>query len=170
MKTLFYVFLIACASLSGCQNNIRAPRQMVTEPDFAIYSDEDSLMYDSIDTFVKEHDKTMFALYHADCSACIVGVSLWLNFAKKYPEITPLFAVYTEQSPLAFWLQTYTYYTPPVYIFFDKEFKFFQANQIVPEHDTFIVDSSGKVVVEGNIHDKKFEKKYLKYKKQQKKK
>lgn len=170
MKTNFYCLLIGCIIFYACQSQTHSPRQMVCEPDFAIYSDEDSLVNANIGTFVKEHDKTMFVLYNADCSACIVGVSLWLNFAKKYPEVTPVFAVYTAQSPRAFWLQTYTYYTPPIYVFFDKEFKFFQANQIVSEHDTFIVDSTGKVVVEGNIHDKKFEKQYLKYKKQQRKK
>ena len=139
---------------------------MAMPQDFTVYWDEDSVAYDNITSFVRQHDKTMFALFNADCSSCIVGLSLWLQFAKEHPEITPVFATYTEQTPRSFWIQTYTYYTPPFYVFFDKEFKFFLANKIIAEHDTFIVDSAGNVLLEGSIYDKKFEKQYRKLKKQ----
>ena len=168
MKYLILSLAIAF-HLLGCKET-PAPAKYVSVPeDFIIYSDEDSVVCD-IQTFIKQHDKTMFALYNSDCSACIVGLSLWFNFAKEHPELTPVLSVYTEQSKRVFWLQNYTYYPAPIYAFFDKEFKFFLANKIQQQHDTFIVDSTGKIIVEGSIRDEKFKKDYLKYLKKQGKK
>lgn len=166
MKSLILITSVICIVLSACKNDTAPLRSMAMPQDFTVYWDEDSVAYDNITSFVRQHDKTMFALFNADCSSCIVGVSLWLQFAKEHPEITPVFSVYTEQTPRSFWIQTYTYYTPPLYVFFDKEFKFFLTNKIIAEHDTFIVDSAGNVLLEGSIYDKKFEKQYRKLKKQ----
>ena len=166
MKNLILMSLFIGIALSACKNDTAPLRSMAMPQDFTVYWNEDSVAYDNITSFVRQHDKTMFALFNADCSSCLVGVSLWLQFAKEHPEITPVFATYTEQTPRSFWIQTYTYYTPPLYVFFDKEFKFFLANKIIAEHDTFIVDSAGNVLLEGSIYDKKFEKLYRKLKKQ----
>ena len=158
-----YLIILIAFCIIGCRNTTEPSRSVAIPQDFIVYFDEDSIASD-IQTFVKQHDKTMFALYNSDCSACLIGVSLWLEFAKEHPEVTPVFAVHTEQSQRLFWVQTYMYYQPPIYVFFDKECRFFLANKIGRLHDTFIVDSTGKVIAEGRIQDKAFEKQYIKKK------
>lgn len=161
MQPIYIIFFLVVLSVISCRNTAEPIRQVTIPINFPLYSDEDSIVCD-IRSFVSQHDKTMFAVYNSDCSACLVGLSLWLRFAEKHPEVTPVFATYTEQSPRAFWLQTYMYYPAPIYVFFDKEFKFFQTNRIPSGQDTFIVDQEGHIIAQGNIEDKKFEKQYLK--------
>lgn len=163
MKYCYILITLIVFCITGCRNTTEPSRSVAIPQDFIVYSDEDSIV-SNIQTFVKQHDKTMFALYNSDCSACLIGVSLWLKFVKEHPEVTPVFAVHTEQSQRMFWVQTYMYYQPPVYVFFDKEYRFFLANKIDRSHDTFIVDSTGKVIAEGRIRDKIFEKQYTKKK------
>lgn len=163
----FYHILIILIAfyITGCRNTAEPSRSVAIPQDFIVYFDEDSIV-SNIQTFVKQHDKTMFVLYNSDCSACLISVSLWLKFAKEHPEVTPVFAVHTEQSQRLFWVQTYMYYQPPIYVFFDKECQFFLANKIDRSHDTFIVDSTGKVIIEGRIQDKAFKKQYVEKSKQ----
>lgn len=106
MRYCYILITLIAFCITGCRNTAQPSRSVAIPLDFIVYSDEDSIV-SNIQTFVKQRDKTMFALYNSDCSACLIGVSLWLKFAKEHPEVTPVFAVHTEQSQRMFWVHLY---------------------------------------------------------------
>lgn len=157
MKYYFLCLLLFIVS-DSCRNRSDIPqRSLVIPENKTIFLDECELT--DLAQFIKQNPRTMLAFYQADCSMCTIGINNWLEFQKKYPGIRLLLIATTKQNRKRFWATLTHYYNQQFYVVFDSTQSIFKHNNF--QHETVIVDSMGKIILEYPITDKKFAKKYM---------
>lgn len=155
----FGILLVSIWIMLGCHDSKQVQkRSLLVKNDSIVYLEGQS--FSTLTDFLHQNPMTMLGFLEADCCSCIIGLNSWLKFQEKYPDLTLLLIVNTQQSKKHFWTLLKEYYPNEFYVFFDTKHKLFRENHF--QHETVIVDSVGSIILEDNIANQSFEKEYIK--------